>query len=381
MTGGVTAPEGAVVLRFRAVDGREVTCAAEVVSEPGPWPGTLLHGSVLQLQEEGTAPRTVRHVTVPPGLTGHALGTALDEIDSELLAGLRLAETARLNGADPYPPELSRLVGYHDDPRAPFALLEPYRGEPVAGLLAARRLFQEEREAFVAGLLRALDWTRAAGVVHRGVGPDSIRFDADRGQVQLCDFSRATVAGVARVPVGAAPWASHEQRDGTGTCDPRDDLWGAGLVLFQALTGHSVEGVVARGERLPLSRYPDVAERFGALLESTADQRPHADEVLRADRAGGVAPARRTVAAAFEADRAAFRAERRRKHPELFAAPAPVADPPAEPVPADPTPAPRRDWNPWDWSAWPPWGQGVAAGGAVLLLVVLVVALLTGMGG
>ncbi|OLT26621.1 hypothetical protein BJF83_20560 [Nocardiopsis sp. CNR-923] len=197
------------------------------------------------------------------------------------MAGVRIAQ-----GTDaPGPVELPRLIGYHDDPVRPFALMEPYRGEPLSTLLHRRQLFEEEQPLFRLGLFRALYVMRSLGLVHRDIRPTNVRWDEAHQSVQLCGFTCATVDGTPRAPVGQGPWASHEQRDGVGRSDHRDDVWSAALVLVQALTGHDVAG----GNRLALEDHPDLAVVLRGVFGGSALQRPGAD-VLLGRVTGGTCP-------------------------------------------------------------------------------------------
>ncbi|WP_159944402.1 MULTISPECIES: hypothetical protein [unclassified Nocardiopsis] len=222
---------------------------------------------------------------------------AFNALDNEILAGVRLARAASGSA----PAELSRLVGYHDDPAEPFALLEPHVGEPLEALYRRRQLFDAERAAFREGLLRALNWLRSCEVVHRDIRPGTVRWDPDLARVQLCGFAHATVAGTPRTAVGAEPWASHEQREGTGVCDPRDDVWSAGLVLFQALSGHDVRG----GGVLPLEDFPSLAVELSDVFAGTAAERPGAD-VLLSRFSGTATPYRHRMDAHLKPGRAEF---------------------------------------------------------------------------
>ncbi|GAA0978057.1 hypothetical protein GCM10009551_015720 [Nocardiopsis tropica] len=229
---------------------------------------------------------------------------AFAALDNEILAGVRLARASH----GPPPAELSRLVGYRDDPAEPFALLEPYRGEPLDAVLGRRLLFEEERAAFREGLFRALFWLQACDVVHRDIRPGTVRWDGGGGGVQVCGFTSATVAGVARESVGVGPWASHEQRAAVGRCDPRDDVWSAGLVLFQALSGHDVSG----GGILPLDGHPGLAVQLEGVFAGEAEERPGAGALL-ALVSGAVPPHRAGVGDHLRQGRTRFRENRERK--------------------------------------------------------------------
>lgn len=219
--------------------------------------------------------RDLMMLSVDPDRHGRPqdLVRAYNALDNEILAGIRA-----MRGTDgSVPPELPHLVGYHDDPRSPFALLAPYRGEPLATLLCRRQLFEEEQPLFRAGLFRALFLLSSLELVHRDIRPENVRWDERSESVQLTGFTNATVVGVPRSRVGKGPWASHEQREGAGRCDHRDDVWSASLVLVQALTGHEV----ASENTLSWEGQQELESLLAGVLNRSAAHRPRADELLR----------------------------------------------------------------------------------------------------
>jgi hypothetical protein len=219
-------------LRYTSVTGEQVeeemTSASELVPDPG---GRPLRKREIRL---GTAGQPAMQIAA---VTGDEDG--YQAVDNEILAGLRLF---RLVGQGPYPGEVGRLIGYHADGTEPFALVEPYRGEPVAKI--AGRLETADRVRFEASLLTAAAWVQAAGIAHRGIGPDTVRWDARTHAVQITGFSLATVFGAPRQPVGAGRWVAPEQRPGRaeGAVGDRDDIWAAGRLIFFAITGAEPEG-------------------------------------------------------------------------------------------------------------------------------------------
>ncbi|MDQ6748683.1 MAG: serine/threonine protein kinase, partial [Candidatus Dormibacteraeota bacterium] len=88
------------------------------------------------------------------------------------------------------------------------------------------------------GSLQGLGHAHHLGLVHRDVKPENIL--ADRaGTSKLADFGQAYFGagpGAAGALTGSPPYMSPEQARG-GICDARSDLYSAGAILFEFLTG------------------------------------------------------------------------------------------------------------------------------------------------
>lgn len=138
---------------------------------------------------------------------------------------------------------------------------------------------------FAAELLRqmlaALDAVHSAGVVHRDIKPANLLLDAtgtDRPHLWLTDFGVALATDAPRltslsVVMGTPGYLAPEQLRGADP-DPVSDLYAAGMVGFQLVTGHRPRPQM-RSDRLDLPPRPDgVPDALWQLLIRLADPQP-----------------------------------------------------------------------------------------------------------
>jgi eukaryotic-like serine/threonine-protein kinase len=136
-------------------------------------------------------------------------------------------------------------IGELPDRRA-FVVLERLYGMTLRALFDAGGPLGPHRTIDVAQqLLSALGAAHAQGVIHRDVKPENV-FLVTRPDgpptVKLLDFGISKSAGsitLTRVGsiVGTPPYMSPEQLENKDTLDPRTDLWGVGVILYEALSG------------------------------------------------------------------------------------------------------------------------------------------------
>jgi hypothetical protein len=143
-------------------------------------------------------------------------------------------------------PGIVRCLDAGEDGEIPFVVMELAAGETLRQTLdRCGRLELTVARAVFVGLARALDYAHRCGVIHRDVKPQNIFVHDDR--VQLADFGNARVVSLASVTGASLTWGTPEyvapEVFTRGRADPRSDLYSAGVVLYEMLTG-----------RLPWSR-------------------------------------------------------------------------------------------------------------------------------
>ena len=122
-----------------------------------------------------------------------------------------------------------------------YLAMEHVPGQTLRDLLNARgRLGPREALDVMAGVLGGLAAAHDAGIAHRDVKPENVLLH-DSGAVKVADFGLARLlAGVSQTKsgmiIGTAAYLAPEQVAG-GAADARTDVYAAGVMLFELLTG------------------------------------------------------------------------------------------------------------------------------------------------
>ncbi len=128
-------------------------------------------------------------------------------------------------------------VGEHDG--LPFIVMERLPGVSLADHIARGPLPPAFVQAVLGDVLAALAIAHDAGILHRDIKPGNILFTAT-GEAKLADFGIAKTTGAAYTMtgqiVGTIAYMSPDRLTGK-SATPADDLYGVGLVGYEALTG------------------------------------------------------------------------------------------------------------------------------------------------
>ncbi|HKE23864.1 MAG TPA: protein kinase [Bryobacteraceae bacterium] len=123
----------------------------------------------------------------------------------------------------------------------PALVMELVRGESLRAVMDRRQLTVREGVGYMQEALRGLNAAERHHVVHRDIKPENILITQD-GLVKLTDFGLAHVVNGARLTgsgenIGTPCYMSPEQVIGTEPVDGRSDIYSAGIVLYEVVTG------------------------------------------------------------------------------------------------------------------------------------------------
>jgi eukaryotic-like serine/threonine-protein kinase len=221
---------------------------------------------------------------------------------------------------------------HNDSVRVPYIVMEFVSGKTIRDLVRAKEVSIDQAIDFTLGVLSALDYSHKAGIVHRDIKPANVMFCPDTNGIKVMDFgiaramadSSATMTQTQAV-VGTAQYLSPEQARGE-TVDARSDLYSAGCLLYEMLTGRppfvgdSPVSVAYQHVReipdLASSLNPEVSDALDSVLMKSLQKN-------RADR--------------FQ-DAAAFRRALRAARNGVGVAPVPASEAPTDPSDVVPTP-------------------------------------------
>jgi serine/threonine protein kinase len=155
-------------------------------------------------------------------------------------------------------PNVLQILGTGDEGGRPYLVTEAFAGAPLDEVLKGRRLNVGEAVTVMKALCRGLAHAHERGVVHGHVWPHAVRVTPGLEDVKLTDFgfARADSLGMTgtlstgALNLGAFRYLAPEQIDtraaGAPPADHRADLYSAGVIFHEMLTGR------APGERFAL---------------------------------------------------------------------------------------------------------------------------------
>ncbi|MEW1953300.1 Stk1 family PASTA domain-containing Ser/Thr kinase [Terrabacter sp. NPDC080008] len=140
-------------------------------------------------------------------------------------------------------PNVVAVFDQGEDAGEVFLAMELVEGKTLREVIHEEApLTAREALAVLEPILLALRAAHVAGMIHRDVKPENVIVRGD-GEVKVADFGLAraitnqTTTSQTGVLLGTVSYLSPEQVE-RGVADPRSDVYAAGLLLFEMLTGH-----------------------------------------------------------------------------------------------------------------------------------------------
>jgi serine/threonine-protein kinase len=185
---------------------------------------------------EGFDPRLNRRVAIKTILKSH-----LDEQTAKTHS-LRFVREAQAVAKLSHP-HIVQVHDFGEEGDIAYLVMEFIKGKELKRFFDANERFDlKEAVRIMCELCDALDFAHQAGIVHRDVKPANVMLDSQM-RTKLTDFGVARVQDPAAAPmtqagtmVGTPAYMSPEQITGRPV-DGRSDVFSAGIVLYQLLTG------------------------------------------------------------------------------------------------------------------------------------------------
>ncbi|AKI98486.1 TOMM system kinase/cyclase fusion protein [Archangium gephyra] len=223
-----------------------------------------------------------------------------ESIPRERLDSLFLTEaraTARLDHEN-----IVRIFDVGTWKNIPYLVIEYLRGRSLQALLKQERLEPLRAVQLLEQIATGLAHAHQHGIIHRDLKPSNV-FVLENGRVKLLDFGLAhLIAGAtpSHLQAGTPAYMAPEQWRGEPQ-DGRTDIWAAGVILFEMLTGElpyqalqpkGLRAQVTSPEPVPpaRARAPELREELDQVLQRALHKDPDlrfqsAEELRQALRA------------------------------------------------------------------------------------------------
>jgi serine/threonine protein kinase len=234
---------------------------------------------------EGVDPRLGRRVAIKTILKSHLDADTAKEYSMRFVREAQAV--ARLNH-----PNVVQVFDFGEEGDIAYLVMEFIKGKELKSFFDANERFDlKEAVRIMSELCDALEFAHNAGIIHRDIKPANVMIDA-QGRTKLTDFGVARVqdsdkTSVERTQagtmVGTPAYMSPEQITG-GNIDKRTDVFSAGIILYQFLTGEKpftgsgawtiAKKIIQEEPPLPSSLNNAITPLFDAVVNKALSKNP-----------------------------------------------------------------------------------------------------------
>src|SRR5687767_4469434 len=234
---------------------------------------------------EGIDPKLNRRVAIKTILKSHLDPDTAK--DYSMRFSREAQAVARLNH-----PHIVQVYDFAEEGDIAYLVMEFIRGKELKNFFDANERFDiKEAVRIMCELLDALEFAHNAGIIHRDIKPANVMLDA-QARTKLTDFGVARVQDNDRTQaertqagtmVGTPAYMSPEQITG-GSIDKRTDVFSAGIILYQFLTGEKpftgggawtiAKKIIQEDPPLPSTLNNAVTPLFDAVVNKALSKNP-----------------------------------------------------------------------------------------------------------
>lgn len=172
----------------------------------------------------------------------------------EARMGLRLRHT-----------NIVRVYEVSNDIRTPYFVMEFVEGQTLRDLMRMRKKLDLETSLkLITDIVSGLDHASKVGITHRDMKLSNVLVTA-KGEAKLVDFGLATIAETSDEKISASPnarsidYVALERGTGVRKNDPRSDIYFAGCMLYNMLSGVGpLQETKDRLVRMSISRFQEM---------------------------------------------------------------------------------------------------------------------------
>jgi serine/threonine-protein kinase len=165
----------------------------------------------------------------------------------------------------------------------PFFVMRYMAGGSLSILIQEGRFSLQDTARIIERIVVALDHAHKQGIIHRDIKPDNILFDlndnpyiSDFGVAKLTEVSinEHTESRVVGTPGYMSPEQAYDQQ-----VDGRSDVYALGVVIYQMLSGKSMQRFSTNTSLDKVRAY--VAQAIPEILEIVPDLPPEVDTIIK----------------------------------------------------------------------------------------------------